>query len=340
MELTFEGIRDRTAFEKAGINLPSYDCEAVARRTKEAPRWVHFGIGNIFRIFLGGIADGLLEKGLLDGGITGIETFDYEVVDRIYEPFDNLGINVILNSDGTRDIKVIGSIGEAVKSENMARVREIFRSPDLQLVTFTITEKGYALASSDGSYFPFIERDLENGPEKPVSAMSVVAAGLLARYEAGKLPVALVSMDNCAKNGKLLKSSVEMVSKEWVKRGFAQEGFLDYIRDEDTVAFDSTMIDKITPRPSEDIARDLEALGIENMMPFETAKRTYIAPFANGEKPQYLVIEDRFPNGRPELEEGFGVYMGSFETVNMAERMKVTALLNPVHSATGPIGVL
>lgn len=38
MELTFEGIRDRTAFEKAGINLPSYDCEAVARRTKEAPR--------------------------------------------------------------------------------------------------------------------------------------------------------------------------------------------------------------------------------------------------------------------------------------------------------------
>ncbi|MBR2670988.1 MAG: mannitol dehydrogenase family protein [Oscillospiraceae bacterium] len=340
MELTFEGIRDRIAFEKAGINLPSYDCEAVARRTKEAPRWVHFGIGNIFRIFLGGIADGLLEKGLLDRGITGIETFDYEVVDRIYEPFDNLGINVILNSDGTRDIKVIGSIGEAVKSENMARVREIFRSPDLQLITFTITEKGYALTSSDGSYFPFIERDLENGPEKPVSAMSVVAAGLLARYEGGKLPVALVSMDNCAKNGKLLKSSVEKVAEEWVNRGFAPEGFLDYIRDEETVAFDSTMIDKITPRPSEDIAGDLERLGLENMMPFETAKRTYIAPFANGEKPQYLVIEDRFPNGRPALEEGFGVYMGSFETVNMAERMKVTALLNPVHSATGPIGVL
>ena len=170
--------------------------------------------------------------------------------------------------------------------------------------------------------------------------MSVLAAGLLARYEAGKLPVALVSMDNCAKNGKHLKSSVEKVSEEWEKRGFVPEGFLDYIRDEETVAFDSTMIDKITPRPSEDIARDLEALGIENMMPFETAKRTYIAPFANGEKPQYLVIEDRFPNGRPKLEEGFGVYMGSFETVNMAERMKVTALLNPVHSATGPIGVL
>ena len=340
MKLTLSGIEDRSAFEKAGIKLPGYNCREAAEKAKEASRWVHFGIGNIFRIFLGGIADELLEKGLLDRGITGIETFDFEVVDRIYAPFDNLGISVILNSDGTRDLKVLGSIGEAVKSENMPRIREIFRSPDLQLITFTITEKGYALKASDGSFFPYIEKDIENGPDSPVSAMSVVAAGLLARYDAGKLPVALVSMDNCSKNGKLLKSSVETISGEWVKRGFAPEGFLSYIRDESTVAFDSTMIDKITPRPSLEIAEDLEHLGLEDMWPFETAKRTYIAPFTNGEKPQYLVIEDRFPNGRPALEEGYGVFMGDFDTVNMAERMKVTALLNPVHSATGPLGVL
>ena len=100
------------------------------------------------------------------------------------------------------------------------------------------------------------------------------------------------------------------------------------------------MIDKITPRPSEEIARDLENMGIADMQPVVTGKRTYIAPFANAERPQYLVIEDRFPNGRPALEKGFGVYMGDFETVRKSERMKVTGCLNPAHTAVGPLGVV
>ena len=52
------------------------------------------------------------------------------------------------------------------------------------------------------------------------------------------------------------------------------------------------------------------------------------------------MIEDHFPNGRPALEEGQGVYLTDRKTVNLAERMKVTACLNPVHSALGPIGVV
>ena len=71
-----------------------------------------------------------------------------------------------------------------------------------------------------------------------------------------------------------------------------------------------------------------------------TSKQTYIAPFVNAEKPQYLVIEDSFPNGRPALEKGFGVYLADRNTVNLSERMKVTVCLNPVHSATGPLGVV
>ena len=37
---------------------------------------------------------------------------------------------------------------------------------------------------------------------------------------------------------------------------------------------------------------------------------------------------------------GFGVYMADRNTVNLSERMKVTVCLNPVHSATGPLGVV
>ena len=88
MKLTMEGIKDQKAWEQAGIKLPGYDVEAVAAKAKEAPVWVHFGIGNIFRVFIGGIADGLLEEGALDRGLTCVETFDYDVVDKIYRPYD------------------------------------------------------------------------------------------------------------------------------------------------------------------------------------------------------------------------------------------------------------
>ena len=345
MKLTLEGIKNREAWEKAGITLPGYDVEKVSEKARKEPEWVHFGIGNIFRIFIGGIADGLLEEGVLDRGITCVETFDYDVVDKIYDPYDNLGLSVILHGDGVREYKVLGSLAEAVKAqssdpEQWNRLKEIFRSTSLQMVSFTITEKGYALQKADGTWLPYVKADIENGPERANGAMAVLVAMLFERYQAGKYPLALVSMDNCSRNGEKLRESVLTMAEEWQKKGFVDADFLSYVSDEQTVAFPWTMIDKITPRPSEQIAADLEKLGVENMQPVITGKKTYIAPFVNAEKPQYLVIEDSFPNGRPALEKGFGVYLADRNTVNLSERMKVTVCLNPVHSATGPLGVV
>ena len=345
MKLTRAGIKDRAVWEKAGITLPGYDVEAVSEKAKKEPVWVHFGIGNIFRVFIGGIADGLLEEGVMDRGITCVETFDYDVVDKIYQPYDNLGLNVILHGNGTREYKVIGSLAEAVKAqasdpEQWKRLKEIFASSSLQLVSFTITEKGYALHRADGTWLPYVAADIQNGPEKATGAMAVLVAMLYVRYQVGKYPLALVSMDNCSQSGAKLRESVLTMAEEWKKAGYVDEGFVSYVSDEDTVAFPWTMIDKITPRPSERIADDLEKAGVEYMQPVITGKQTYIAPFVNAEKPQYLVIEDHFPNGRPALEKGFGVYMTDRNTVNLSERMKVTVCLNPVHSATGPLGVV
>ena len=137
MKLSVNGIKNHEEWEKAGIMLPGYDVEAVSAKAKEAPVWVHFGIGNIFRVFIGGIADGLLEEGVLDRGLTCVETFDYDVVDKIYKPYDNLGLSVILHGDGRRDYKVLGSLAEAVKAqasdaEQWNRLKEIFRSSSLQ----------------------------------------------------------------------------------------------------------------------------------------------------------------------------------------------------------------
>ena len=69
---------------------------------------------------------------------------------------------------------MLGSLAEAIKAqsevpEEWDRLKEIFSDKNLQMISFTITEKGYALKGVDGNYFPFIQKDIDNGPEKPVS---------------------------------------------------------------------------------------------------------------------------------------------------------------------------
>lgn len=150
MKLTFEGIKDTAAWQSAGVKLPEYDVQAAAEKAKAHPVWAHFGAGNIFRIFVGGLADTLIAKGEMDRGITCVETFDFDVVDQIYTPYDNLVLAVTLNADATTDKRVLGSLSEAIKAQSgvpeaWSRLKAVFADPSLQMVSFTITEKGYAL---------------------------------------------------------------------------------------------------------------------------------------------------------------------------------------------------
>lgn len=344
MKLTREGLKDREAWKNAQVTRPAYDVEAVCERTKAEPMWVHFGAGNIFRQFIGGVQDTLLNEGKSDKGIICVETFDYDIIDQIYAPYDNLVMGVTLKADGTTENRVIASLVEGIKAKSQdeaqwGRLKEIFVNPSLQLASFTITEKGYALKNVSNQYFPFIEADIENGPEKAVSAMAVICSLLYERYKNGMHPLAVVSMDNCSHNGEKLQSAVLTMAEEWLSKGFVEAGFIAYLKDESKVSFPWSMIDKITPRPSEIVAAELEKLGIEDMSPIITSKNTYIAPFVNAEGPQYLVIEDKFPNGRPDLEAA-GVYLTDRETVNRVERMKVTTCLNPLHTGLAVYGCL
>jgi len=338
MNLTLAGIKETSKWESAGIRLPQYDVSAMIGKTKENPTWVHFGAGNIFRIFLGGVADDLLEAGLMTTGITCVEVFDQEIVDKIYTPFNNLVLSIMLKADGGMIKRVLASLAESLKVDR-GRLAEIFRNPSLQMVSFTITEKGYVLRDARGIYFPWIMEELLVGPAKATTTMGIVTANLYERYLAGGYPIAVVSMDNCARNGRVLKDAVLTLATEWQREGLFKDEFIDYINDEEKVTFPWTMIDKITPRPSESIVADLAEVGIERMSPIITKKRTFIAPFVNAEIPQYLVMEDKFPNGRPEFEKvGNGVYLTDQETVNKVERMKVTTCLNPLHTALAVFG--
>ncbi len=340
MIMNFPSLNDTAAWKKSGILLPQYDVPAMAARTKEAPIWVHFGAGNIFRSFIAGLQQRLLNEGLAEKGVVVAETFDTEIIEKVYAPFDNLALNVILNADATADCEIIASVAEAVRADaQRERLSEIFALPSLQIASFTITEKGYSLWRADGSLSEAAKADMADGPANAKTAMGVFTALLLVRYNAGALPLAAVSMDNCSHNGEKLKAGVTEIAKAWCDNGFAAQGFSDYLNDEVRVAFPFSMIDKITPRPAKAVQEMLEAKGIEGMEPIVTGKGSYVAAYVNAERAQYLVIEDSFPGGRPTLEKA-GVYMTDRDTVNKVERMKVTTCLNPLHTAMSMFGCL
>ena len=90
MRLNNAGLGDREAWAAAGYTLPSFDRSEMMRRTAEAPKWVHFGAGNIFRAFQANVCQKLLDRGETDTGIIVAEGFDYEIIERMYRPHDDL----------------------------------------------------------------------------------------------------------------------------------------------------------------------------------------------------------------------------------------------------------
>jgi len=326
------GKYNAAEWEAKGYELPKFDIHALREQTAKAPTWVHFGGGNIFRAFPAAILNDALNTGRYDRGVIVAETFDFEVIDKAYRPYDNLSLLVSLQSTGTIEKKVIASVTEALKADpqfpDWQRLVEIFHMPSLQMISFTITEKGYG----------FNEADLARGL-KPVFAMGKVTALLLERWQAGQLPLTVQSMDNCSHNGDKVKAGVFAYAERWVNDGLVPAAFLDYLKDETKITFPWSMIDKITPRPHEKVKELLAQDGFEDNNYIETEKHTFTAPFVNAEEVQYLVIEDHYTNGRPPLDLGGALYT-TRETVDKVETMKVTTCLNPLHTAMSIYGCM
>lgn len=336
MKLNLEGIKDTGAW--AGYHLPDFDIGQMCLATAKEPKWLHFGSGNIFRAFLCVAAQRLLEKKRADTGIICAESHGAELITECFRPHDNLAVAVTLNSDGNIDKEVVASISESLTTAgDMQRIEEVFCAPSLQMVSFTITEKGYAVRGSDGELFSQIREDMENGPSGCKHLMALLAALCIKRYHACGRPLALVSMDNCSHNGEKMEAAVSEIAAAWRERGFIDDQELAYLKQD--ISYPWTMIDKITPRPDARVEEQLAADGIEDIKPFVTPGGVYAAPFVNAERPQYLVVEDDFPNGRPALEEA-GILFTDRDTVNRVEKMKVCTCLNPLHTALAVFGCL
>jgi len=198
------------------------------------------------------------------------------------------------------------------------KVRRLVASPEVRLVTSTVTEKGYCLAGDSTLDFghPDIVHDLER-PDAPLSLVGRLALGLSDRRRDAIAPFATLCCDNMSSNGKTLRSAV-----------LAFAGRLDpelsaWIEGE--ALFPDSMVDSITPASDDALRRRVrEATGFDDSIP--VAREAYAA----------WIIEDVLPANGPDLASAGAVLTAN---VGAYERAKLR-ILNGAHSTLAWLGLL
>jgi fructuronate reductase len=337
--LNLEALEDRDAWEERGIKLPSYPIREVRDDSLDSPRWLHFGAGNIFKMFPARIQDELLDCGMTDCGVSVATSIDIDGIKAQFAAVDNLTLAVGLRSDAQLDLRVVGCVSEvlsAIPSDpDWKRMSSIFKDPHFQLVSYTITEKGYSIYDSSDAFTKSVQEEMSRDPYECKHLMGITCLLLYERYLTGQRPLTLLSMDNLSHNGSVLGSAVKAYAKSWIEGGFMKSSFMSYLEDDTQISFPWSMIDKITPAPDPGVSKMLEDLS------FYGTPEHGVAPFtfANAEEAEYLVIEDNFTNGRPKWDKR-GVIFTSRDIVEKAETMKVSTCLNPLHTALAVYGCL
>ena len=220
---------------------------------------------------------------------------------------------------GERVLEKITSITEVIPFEpTLARVLALGADPHTRIVSFTVTEAGYALDHEGKLDFghPDIANDLAGKP--PRSIYGVVAAILRRRRASNGGPLTLLNCDNLRHNGDHFRANLRAYI------GAADDaGFLAWV--DAGTACPNAMVDRITPRPTPEVMARIRAqAGWDDQAPLMA------------ESFLQWVIEDRFASGRPAWE-GVGVEMTG--DVQPYEEAKIR-ILNATHSAIAWAGTL
>ncbi len=309
--------RSSLATLPAGVAVPSYLDDDLRIGI------VHFGVGNFHRAHEAMYLDRLLTAGLAhDWAICGVglRERDARMRDALAGQ-DGLYTLTLRHPDGRDEIGVIGSIRRFLHAaDDPAALREQLADPSVRIVSLTITEGAYVDDPTNGRVAaddPAVAEETAGDLVSPRTAFGWIVAGLRERRRRGVEPFTVMSCDNIQGNGAVARRSVEAVAR------LVDPGLADWIAA--TVAFPSTMVDRITPvTTAVDAARVRTRLGVEDAWPVACE------PFTQ------WVIEDRFPAGRPAFEAA-GVTL--VEDVEEFEAIKLR-LLNGGHQAIAYIGRL
>ncbi|MFF1385221.1 mannitol dehydrogenase family protein [Arthrobacter sp. NPDC058288] len=288
---------------------------------KAPVRIVHLGLGAFHRSH-----EAWYTQHAGDGAEWGIAAFTGRRPDAAVALAAQDGLFTLIERSGNGDsFEVIGSISEAVDGADVGRLRELVSEPATAIVTLTITEAAYGLAS-DGNFDAGdagVAGDLarladaagEGG--KPATPLGRLVSALAARRDAGAGPIAVVSCDNLSGNGDVARRAVTGMAEAW--DGELARWIVE------NVSFVSTSVDRITPRTTDaDIAEVEQACGYRDSSP------VVAEPFRD------WVISGDFPKGRPRWEDAGAVLVDDIEPY---ENRKLW-LLNGAHSLLAYAGLL
>ncbi|MER7792167.1 mannitol dehydrogenase family protein [Streptomyces sp. NPDC097640] len=312
----------------AGGRLSAATLRAVPAGSRPAtdrgalrPRIVHLGIGAFHRAHQA-VCTELAEVSAAGGwGIAGVTQRSRAVVDAL-RPQDGLYSLTERHPDGPVT-RVIGTVTEVLHAaDDGARLTELLASPDVTVVTLTVTEKGYRRDPATGGLDladPLIRGDLA-GATASASAVGQLAYGLRARLRSGGAPLSVVSCDNMAGNGAVLRRLVRefLAATKWAER----ERLLEWTAA--SVAFPSTVVDRIVPATTEaDLRTAARALTLRD----EGAVTA--EPFTQ------WVLEDAFAADRPRWEAGGARFVADVAPYQLTK----LRLLNGSHSLLAYLGV-
>ncbi len=282
-------------------------------RSKISPGILHIGIGNFHRAHMGVYMDNLLNMGLgQDWGIVGagIRSSD-EIMRSRLEKQDWL--TTVVELDPTElSARVTGAMVDFLPIDSKAIVVGM-TDPRIRIVSMTITEGGYYIDVTSGKL------DVQHADilfdaahsDTPKTLFGMIISALRLRKERNIPPFTIISCDNLPSNGQVAKQTVVGLAK------LSDESFADWIDKE--VSFPDCMVDCITPNTSE-----RERLIVKEKFGIDDAAPVVCEPF------HQWVIEDRFPQGRPPLEEVGAEFVSD---VSAYELMKLR-ILNAGHAST------
>jgi D-arabinitol 4-dehydrogenase len=207
-------------------------------------------------------------------------------------------------------------------SKDKATTEALLAGPSVHMVTITVTESGYYTdpAGNLNANDPAISAEIAANrvPKDGTTVYAYLAAGLQARKAALGAPLTICCCDNIRHNGTqlernlltylTLRGDTELV--EWIK---------------DNVRFPCSMVDRITPRATQDLADSLSAdLG-----------ETIVQPIMAEAFTQW-VLEERFAGPMPALDK-VGVIVTP--DVNPYEETKIR-VLNGGHTCLAYLAAL
>ena len=276
---------------------------------------VHLGVGAFHRAHQAAYTDEAIRRGGMEWGIVGASLRSPETRDAL-APQDYLYTLCETDEAGER-CRVIGALRAVlVAPENPPALIDAMSQPGVRIVTLTVTEKGYCHDPATGELnarHPDIEHDLAH-PDAPRSAPGFLVAALKQRRARGLKPFTILCCDNLPANGRTVARVVTRLAQ------LQDEHLGDYVAK--NVAFPATMVDRIVPATTDaDRTRIAARTGLEDRWPIVTEAFTD------------WVIEDNFPEGRPEWNARFVSDIAPFELMKLR-------LLNGAHSSLAYLGYL